>query len=145
MKTYSVTVAAHQISRLCLLLLQNQVLEDRRSKNWSGIAITGEIYVQIHRHIKLYEEKGTHCGRKPRKYADAEFNLVKNTTDVCGNQPDLEFKMKYNFDYTNFKENFEYALGRSQMDACNKCESLVTKMRELALCQYANTECSYWT
>lgn len=39
------------------------------------------------------------------------MNLVKNATDVCGNHPDLEFKMKHNFDNTNFKENFEYAFG----------------------------------
>lgn len=86
MKTYGVTVAAHRISRLCSLLIRNQALEDRRGKNWSGIAITGEICVEIHEHehMKLYEEKGTHHGRTPRKYVNAELNLVKNATDVCG-------------------------------------------------------------
>jgi len=47
--------------------------------------------------------------------------------------PDLAVKVKYNFYYKYFKENFDYTFGRSQVDVCSQCESLNTKIRDPAL------------
>lgn len=43
---------------------------------------------------------------------------------------DLEGIIKYHFYYTYFKKNFDYAFGRPQVDVCNQCECLVTKMKD---------------
>jgi len=44
--------------------------------------------------------------------------------------PDLAVKVKYNFYYKYFKENFDYTFGRPQVDVCSQCESLNTKIRD---------------
>lgn len=54
--------------------------------------------------------------------------------------PNLEAELKYNFYYTYFKEYFDYILPQidiPQVEVCNKCEILVKKMRDPALCQNA--------
>lgn len=47
--------------------------------------------------------------------------------------PDLSVKVKYNFYYKYFKENFDYTFGQPQVDVCSQFESLNTKIRDPAL------------
>jgi len=135
MATHGVT--ADRVRRLSFLLLNNKMPEDKRGKNISGNAIPGNICVEIHQHINRFNVKNTHYGGKPKKYLDARLNIVKVHQMFVKDYPDLAFKVKYNFYYKYFKENFDYTFGRPQVDVCSQCESLNTKIRDPALSESA--------
>lgn len=130
-------VTADRVRRLSFFLLNNKTPKDKRGKNISGNVIPGNICVDIHQHINRFSVKNTHYGRKPKKYLDARLNIVKMHQMFVKDYPDLAVKVKYNFYYKYFKENFDYTFGRPQVDVCNQCESLNTKIRDPALIESA--------
>ncbi|KAL4131009.1 hypothetical protein QTP88_008369 [Uroleucon formosanum] len=130
-------VIADRVRRLSFLLSNNKTPEDKRGKNISGNAIPGDICVEIHQHINQFNVKNTHYGGKPKKYLNARLNIVKMHQMFLKDIPDLAVKVKYNFYYKYFKDNFDYTFGRPQVDVCSQCESLNTKIRDPALSESA--------
>lgn len=51
--------------------------------------------------------------------------------------PELTNIVKYSFCLSYFKENFDYSLGRLQVDVCSECEWLKVKLKDPALSENA--------
>jgi len=114
-------------------LLQNITPTDKRGKNRSGNAKSGEICVLIHDHISKFEVKETHYSGKPKKYLDARLTIRKMyDMFITGNQ-ELQDNVNYNFFYIYYKENFRYSFGRPQVDVCSTCENLKSKLKDKSL------------
>lgn len=126
-------VSRERLSRICQLLSKNKTPTDKRGKNKSGNAISGEICVRIHDHISKFDVKETHYGGKPKKYLDARLNVKLMHEMFISENEDLKDKVHYNFYYLYYKENFGYSFGRPQVDVCSVCESLKAKLRDKSL------------
>lgn len=126
-------ISRDRLKRICHLLLQNKTPIDKRGKNRSANAKPGEICVSIHNHISKFEVKETHYGGKPKKYLDARLNINKMYNMFITDNQNLKDKVKYNFYYNYFKENFGYSFGRPRVDVCSTCENLNTKLKEKSL------------
>lgn len=126
-------ISRDRLERICHLLLQNKTPTDKRGKSRSGNAKPGEICVRIHNHISKFEVKETHYSGKPKKYLDARLTIKKMYDMFVIDNQDLKDKVKYNFFYNYFKENFGYSFGRPQVDVCSTCENLNSKLKDKCL------------
>lgn len=123
-------VSADRLRRLCTLLLANESPNDKRGKNHSRNSIQGDVCLKIHEHVSNFEVKETHYAGKPKKYLDARLNVTKMYNMFLDYAPEFKDIVKYNFYYKYFKENFDYAFGRPQIDVCIQCERLGAKLKD---------------
>lgn len=126
-------ISRDRVARLTNLLVQNKTPIDMRGKNRSGNAIADNVCVLVHDHISQFEVKETHYGGKPKHYLDARLNISKMYDLFLTKHQEMKDKVKYNFYYKYFKENFNYSFGRPQVDVCSQCESFSAKLRDPCL------------
>lgn len=70
----------------------------------------------------------THCTTQLKKYLDTKLNVKTMHTMFIDKYPKLKGKIKYQYYWEYFKNNFSLSFGVPVKDACSKCEELNTKI-----------------
>lgn len=121
-------ISNKRIRRLVDLLENNITPVDMRGKNISANTMPYEYCQKIHEHILSFPTKDTHYTTQLKKYLDPKLNVKTMHTMFMEQYPELEGKIKYQYYWEYFKNNFSLSFGAPVKDACSKCEELNTKI-----------------
>nr|CAD7409591.1 unnamed protein product [Timema poppensis] len=124
-------IGEKRIRRISGLLLEGRSPRDGRGLNPKSHSIPGEIVELVKNHIECFPTKQSHYSGSDQVYLDSQLNVTKMYQLFVQKHP--EAKVKYNFYYTYFKENYGYKFGRPQKDVCSTCEQLSVKIKSPAL------------
>jgi hypothetical protein len=124
-------VTNERVKRIRRLLCEGKIPDDKRGKQSSINAVSGEQILLVHNHISSFPVKQSHYSGRNIHYLDSELT-VKRMYDLFKiSHP--KSVIKYEYYNKIFKENFNLTFGRPQVDTCCECEQLSVKIKSKTL------------
>jgi len=96
---------------------------DKRDKHTKDNVCKPEYCQKIHDHIMSFPTKETHYTTKQKIYLDSKLNVKTMHALFIEKYPELESKIKHQFYWEYFKNNFSLSFGAPVKDACLKCKN----------------------
>ena len=124
-------VTNERVKRIRKLLCEGKIPEDKRGKQSSANAISGEEIVLVHNHISSFPVKQSHYSGRNYVYLDSELCVKRMYNMYKISHP--ESIIKYEYYNKIFQENFNLSFGRPQVDTCCECEQLTIKIKSKSL------------
>lgn len=119
-------ISEKRIRRIRQLKVLGKTPEDKRGKHISN-QLSQEIRDTVDAHIRSFPLKESHYAGKKIYYLSADLNVKKMWTFFSEKEPQM--KVSKNYYWSHYKENYNYAFGRPQVDTCSKCEELNLKIK----------------